>query len=282
MRSDKIAKSIMKLAKALVGQELPSNVMVGVHSFEDGKFYPEGRYPFGDESKAISAAKNYLKEGYDVVVWQGDSLLAYGGKFNQKSAMKSGTGTVNRLTKTAPKVKVIRAAASAKKLAEKAAKILLKGDAGSREWDSCFEMGNSSAVIAELQKITNSDPDVEMAARRQKRYLPEGVLTASRRGRFASLVAKEMDKMDRTKTAKGLIGLAKKLVGAAIDEDEIWDEIREWFGRNYSQIPDEVEDAWDNWLEDFRGWKREIDTILNDYGLPEFDKWRGKKWRNIR
>ena len=103
-----VALEIVRLAKDLIS-EIEKPVILSVFSFEDadGKFYPEGSYPMRDRKSALSHAGEYVREGYDVVVWQGDTLIAYGGRFNEMTAMRHGTGTVNRLTKRDSPVKNI-------------------------------------------------------------------------------------------------------------------------------------------------------------------------------
>lgn len=86
---------------------------VTAFSFEDGKFWSEGRHAMRNEEGAFRYAGQLVKEGYDVVVWSGDVLLGYGGRFDEKTAMREGTGTVNRLTKTADRVRTIRASEEA-------------------------------------------------------------------------------------------------------------------------------------------------------------------------
>ena len=94
-----VARELVKLAKSLMGLG-EGNVFVSVFSFDDGKPYSEGRYMFSNEPAALRAAKDYMGEGYDVVVWQGDTLIAFSvSHFTTLAAMKYGTGTVNRLTK---------------------------------------------------------------------------------------------------------------------------------------------------------------------------------------
>lgn len=68
---------------------------------ENGKWFSAGRYTGSDFELSCDIAKEYIKEGdLAVVIFKDDTLLAYGGpKMNEKTAMRHGTGTVNRLTK---------------------------------------------------------------------------------------------------------------------------------------------------------------------------------------
>jgi hypothetical protein len=89
------------------------NIAIQLLEEENNKFYAAGRYYFKNIKGAVDAATAYVKEGLEVVVFngegRGDVLLAYGGpKMNEKTAMRYGTGTVERLTKKAQKVVVLK------------------------------------------------------------------------------------------------------------------------------------------------------------------------------
>jgi hypothetical protein len=119
-----IASELVRIAKTLIS-ELEKPVIVSVFSFEpeDGKFYSEGSHPMRDRRSALSHAGEYVREGYDVVVWQGDTLIAYGGRFNEQTAMRHGTGTVNRLTKTDLSVRRIQGTTSVNATASELVKL---------------------------------------------------------------------------------------------------------------------------------------------------------------
>ena len=67
---------------------------------ENGKWFLAGRHVAYSIQEACDVAKVYIKEECAAVIFRDDTLLAYGGpKINEKTAMRHGTGTVNRLTK---------------------------------------------------------------------------------------------------------------------------------------------------------------------------------------
>ena len=86
--------------RAKVAKEQFRSYKVSTFSFEDGKFYSEGQFTYKTKEKAIRSAKELVNDQYGVVVWSDDYLIAFGGpNIDEKTAMKIGTNTVNRLIK---------------------------------------------------------------------------------------------------------------------------------------------------------------------------------------
>jgi hypothetical protein len=79
---------------------------VFLFSKEDGQFWLESKEAFSTLTTAIKSARDHFAEGYIVVVYQDDTLFAYGG-MTESDAMRHGTNTVNRLTKKAKNVEYI-------------------------------------------------------------------------------------------------------------------------------------------------------------------------------
>lgn len=104
MDNQKIARELVAMAKEITSAD--DKIWLTVLSEEGGKYWSEGKYSHRSVGDALSDAKRYLREGYSVVVWQGDFLLGYG-NITEKMAMRYGTGTVNRLTKRVKSVKRI-------------------------------------------------------------------------------------------------------------------------------------------------------------------------------
>lgn len=130
----KEAQDLVRLAKSLMAYD---DIRVSIFSFEGGKPYSEGGYFYSDDSSALRAAHRYLDEGYDVVVCQGDTLIGFSENFDTLSAMKYGTGTINRLTKQ--RSRVMRLASS--KVA----------------WDSRFNFPRSSYIPKDAPDLKQLD-----------------------------------------------------------------------------------------------------------------------------
>jgi hypothetical protein len=85
---------------------MQSNFVRTVFTKEDRQLWLESKNAFCTLPAAIESAKNYFTYGYAVVVYQDDTLYAYGG-MTESDAMRHGTNTVNRLTKKAKNVEYI-------------------------------------------------------------------------------------------------------------------------------------------------------------------------------
>lgn len=109
MNKRALAKEILKLAKSLVAED---TFFVTLHEQDEDthQWYPAGKYMYRDLSKAFKEAESFMRELSDhaVVIYSGDTLYGYGGRgMNQETAMKVGTGTINRLTKSDKRVRFI-------------------------------------------------------------------------------------------------------------------------------------------------------------------------------
>jgi len=89
------------------------DVLMTVLSEDDGKWWSEGTYNYWSPDKAFGDAKRYVRAGYAVVIWKGDTLLGYGGGIDESAAMRYGTGTIKRLTKKDSRVRLVASSKTA-------------------------------------------------------------------------------------------------------------------------------------------------------------------------